>query len=226
MGADRQAAPVARRSRRVGRWARNLTGDLAGSDDFAVLLGAQVQAARDGVVAVLASTGGTPSGGSGQTLSDIELRGDRARAAVVAELTRKLVTPIDREDLFRLSRSVDDVLDNVHDLGRELSLYRTSASGPVAELLDLVLDGLDTLQCAVESAMAGTPGAPSRVLDVKRAASRVRQGYQGALALLFAGELTMEVVKQREVLRRLDVIGLRLGEAADSLADGLIKRHR
>ena len=34
----------------------------------------------------------------------------------------------------------------------------------------------------------------------------------------------MEVLKVREVLRRLDVVGLRIGEATDALSDAAVKR--
>jgi hypothetical protein len=34
----------------------------------------------------------------------------------------------------------------------------------------------------------------------------------------------MAVVRRRELLRRLDVVGLRLNEAADRLSDAAIKR--
>jgi predicted nucleic acid-binding protein len=38
------------------------------------------------------------------------------------------------------------------------------------------------------------------------------------------GELRMGVLKEREALRRLDVVGLRLGEAADALSDAAMKQ--
>jgi uncharacterized protein len=44
-------------------------------------------------------------------------------------------------------------------------------------------------------------------------------------ALLAEGqEVTTEVLRRRELLRRVDVTGLRLAEAADALSDGAVKR--
>jgi hypothetical protein len=43
--------------------------------------------------------------------------------------------------------------------------------------------------------------------------------------LFAADDVTMELIKRRELLRRLDVVGLRLIEAVDALSDGLLKRH-
>jgi hypothetical protein len=45
-----------------------------------------------------------------------------------------------------------------------------------------------------------------------------------ALAKLYAGELSVETLKARDLLRRLDVVGLRLNEAADFLLDASVKR--
>jgi hypothetical protein len=44
------------------------------------------------------------------------------------------------------------------------------------------------------------------------------------MARLLAEPLTSETLRRREVLRRLDIVGLRLSEAADHLATAAIKR--
>lgn len=62
------------------------------------------------------------------------------------------------------------------------------------------------------------------VLGARKEANQVRRMYQEGLASVVDNEITSEVIKRRELLRRLDVVGLRLGEAADALADGIMKR--
>jgi hypothetical protein len=42
--------------------------------------------------------------------------------------------------------------------------------------------------------------------------------------LLHEEEVTMRTLRQRELLRRLDIAGIRLGEAADALTSGALKR--
>ena len=61
-------------------------------------------------------------------------------------------------------------------------------------------------------------------LAARKQAGRVRQLYQAALADLFRAELSTDTLRRRELLRRLDVIGLRLGESADALSDAMLKR--
>ena len=62
-------------------------------------------------------------------------------------------------------------------------------------------------------------------LASKKSANEIRRLYDVELGRLFRGELNMELIKLRELLRRLDVVGLRLNEAADVLSDAAVKRH-
>ncbi|MCJ7706181.1 MAG: DUF47 family protein, partial [Anaerolineales bacterium] len=46
-----------------------------------------------------------------QRVSEIETQADEVRRILIDELNRTFVTPIDREDIFALSMTVDDILD-------------------------------------------------------------------------------------------------------------------
>ncbi len=59
----------------------------------------------------------------------------------------------------------------------------------------------------------------------QKTAGKVRKSYQTSLGKLFQAEsVTVDMLRSRELLRRLDVIGLRLQEATAGLSDGLMKR--
>ena len=156
-------------------------------------------------------------------IAEIEHRGDAMRSELVTRLTGVLVAPIDREDLFRLSRSIDDVVDNLRDFVREWDLYGFKKAGAFVGLLDAAARGIGDLQLAVQ-AVAKDPKDTKTALAAKRSANEIRRLYDSELGRLFRGELAMAVVRRRELLRRLDVVGLRLNEAADRLSDAAIKR--
>jgi hypothetical protein len=61
-------------------------------------------------------------------------------------------------------------------------------------------------------------------LAAHKRAGRVRHLYGIGLAEILSGEITGPVFKSRELLRRLDVVGLRMAECADALADAMLKR--
>lgn len=156
------------------------------------------------------------------SMADIEHEGDDARAEVIRVMLSKVTTPLDREDLFRASRSIDDVLDNTRDFVREMAMWRARGGDRSSEALRHIAASLEELKKGIAS---GQPrDVRTHCIAARKEAGQVRRAYQEGLKELFAGELTMETLKTRELFRRLDVIGLRLGEAADALLDGLIKR--
>jgi uncharacterized protein Yka (UPF0111/DUF47 family) len=164
-------------------------------------------------------------GAAHEQIAEIEHRGDLLRAELVARLAGVLVAPIDREDLFRLSRSIDDVLDNLRDFVREWDLYEIESASGFLDLLDSTERGVADLKLAVQTIARDPKETSQAALLSKKSANEIRRLYDVELGRLFSGELTMEVLKCRELLRRLDVVGLRLNEAADVLSDAAVK-HR
>ena len=156
-------------------------------------------------------------------ITAIEHRGDTMRSELVTRLTGVLVAPIDREDLFRLSRSIDDVVDNLRDFVRQWDLYGPGKAEAFVGLLDAVARAIDDLQSALQ-AIAEDPKDIKAAMATRRSTNAIRRLYDIELGRLFRGEPTMEVVQRRELLRRLDIVGLRINEAADRLSDAAIKR--
>ncbi len=201
--------------------------DLAGgsSHAFAGLLTAQLDATQEAAQLGREVVAGRVSAGAAQAqMQEIEHRGDDFRVQLTAALSTSLVTPIDREDLYRVSRSIDDVLDNLRDFLREWDLFGLTEGGAMEPLLDAVAQAIGRLR----EAAGALDGPPERVTalaqESHRAETEIRRLYEQQLARLFRGEVTMDVLKTRDLLRRIDVVGLRLGEAADALSDGAVKR--
>src|SRR5699024_11684626 len=70
----------------------------------------QIRAAHDGAGIAAQMVDGMSTATARHEIATIEKRGDSERATLVTGLASTLVTPLDREDLFRLSRSIDNVL--------------------------------------------------------------------------------------------------------------------
>src|SRR6266513_3139013 len=73
-------------------------------------------------------------------LQEIEHRGDEMTHGIITALNQTFITPFDREDIHRLTSSLDDVLDYVNSAGMRLRLYRIDSPPPVAaELAGLIV---------------------------------------------------------------------------------------
>lgn len=205
----------------------DLLRDLSGRGDhvFAGLIRDQLATAIDGArLAGELVSGELPAAEARRLVAEIEHTGDDRRALLVRRLRRSVSSPIDREDLFRLSRSIDDVLDAVRDFIREAALFRTGAEPFCVPVLAALIRGLVELGEAVLLLPAAPRAAAEHALLAKK--QGLRTEYQHAVSALLDEPLTATTLKSTLLLGRLDTAGAHLASAADALADGVVKRFQ
>jgi uncharacterized protein Yka (UPF0111/DUF47 family) len=154
----------------------------------------------------------------------VEKRGDERRAELVEMLSQTLTTPIDREDMFRLSRAIDDILNSLRDFVRESDLYDVGDQSRLSPALEDVVEGISELQAAVRMMAQHPDGVVEHALAARKAGNAVCRKYQYEVAYLFRDEMSAMAMKSRELTRRLDIAGERISEASDTLADAVMKR--
>jgi predicted phosphate transport protein (TIGR00153 family) len=67
-------------------------------------------------------------------IRDLEHEGDRLTYEVVDLLNRTFVTPIDRDDLYRLASAIDDVCDHVEEAADDIDAYEVRSVPEKARL--------------------------------------------------------------------------------------------
>jgi uncharacterized protein Yka (UPF0111/DUF47 family) len=223
----RGEGPLLPEGSRAVRRLRRIRDLMTGRMDSALtdaLLG-QLQATKQGAWLAMAMIGGEVGRtGAHERMRSIEHLGDEKRAHLIEELKTALVTPIDREDLFRLSRSIDDVLDSLRDFVRESHLYRVPEQIRFPPLLDQVIVGIDALENAVRDLASRPSVVVHDALEAKKAGGAIRRMYQYEISRIFSGEVTADALKERELVRRLEIVGVAIGDAADAITDGAMKR--
>ncbi len=209
--------------RRLRRIRDLMTGRMDGALRQALI--GQLEATKEGAWLAMAMIGGdTGRTDAHARMRAIEHRGDTERARLAGELSGSLVTPIDREDLYRLSRSIDDVLDSLRDFVRESHLYRVRDQRRFVPMLDQAIVGIEALEIAVGDLASRSSAVARNALEAKKAAGTLRRMYQYEIARIFSAEISSEAMKERELVRRLEIVGRAIGEAADAIADGAMKR--
>jgi hypothetical protein len=222
--------PVQRnRLTRLARLIPNVLLSLSGRGNarFITELVAQVDAAITGATLTRQLVSGElKSALVVEQMRVIEHAGDAARARLVADLRASFVTPLDREDLFRLSRSLDDILDELRDFVRAWDMFKMRESAIVEPMVDAICNALADLRGVIAEIDKSTnPAVVGRATyGAKWSGHAIRKTYDVQLAALYSRPLTMETLKIDRCLRRLDVVGIRFAEATDHLADALVKR--
>lgn len=159
-------------------------------------------------------------------MSEIEHRGDLLRSSLVAELARTLVTPLDREDIYRFSRSIDDLLDELRDFVREWNLLQEADPQPLLHVLTELNAAIASTALVVRSLQGpkNLESGSAQLLEALRSANRVRTVHEDEITTLFTGRVTMKLLRERELLHRLDTIGMHLVQGLNTIADSFVKR--
>ena len=156
-----------------------------------------------------------------------EKEADEARRIFIDELNRTFITPFDREDLFTLSRTIDDVLDYAYSTVSEMEILKVEPTTYMQRMASLLRDAAYELLMAVER-IENHPGVSNEHAQrAKALENRVEGVYREALADLFSGaedlQHVVKMLKMREVYRHLSNAADRGDEAANVIADIVVK---
>jgi hypothetical protein len=156
-----------------------------------------------------------------------EKEADEVRRILIFELNKTFITPFDREDIFALSRTIDDVLDYAYSTLNEMEVLKVRPTPFMQRIASLLRDAAFELLQAVDRLEAHPGVANEHAQRAKALENRIEDVYREALADLFSGvEDTKHIVKmlkQREVYRHLSNAADRGDEAANVIADIVVK---
>jgi len=156
-----------------------------------------------------------------------EKEADEVRRILIFELNKTFITPFDREDIFALSRTIDDVLDYAYSTLNEMEVLKVRPTPFMQRIASLLRDAAYELLQAVDRLEAHPGVANEHAQRAKALENRIEDVYREALADLFSGaEDTKHIVKmlkQREVYRHLSNAADRGDEAANVIADIVVK---
>lgn len=160
---------------------------------------------------------------SREKMRSIEHRGDDARIDLAERVNDALSVPLEREDLIRASRALDDVTDTMRDLVRQTAKWEVI---PGAWSRDALVGGQASLNALAEAVqVTGEESSRTACLAARFHAGRLRRRYQSGMTRVFSEEFSIETLKRVEVLRRIDDTAVLLIGASDALIDGLVKRY-
>ena len=158
-------------------------------------------------------------------LKEIEREGDAARRILIDELLHTYATPFDREDLFGLSRAIDDILDAANETAVELAMYQIGPPAGLIEMAKVLTEGARHISAAVGELLDHPGVAAEHAVRAKRSENRIDGLYHQAVGQLFDSPAEMnQILKSREIYRHLKNSADRIDRAADEISVIVIKR--
>jgi predicted phosphate transport protein (TIGR00153 family) len=155
----------------------------------------------------------------------IESECDHITHHVVERLHKVFITPIDRNDIFRLISKMDDVMDFVEAASQRIALYEVNGNNK--ELWDLAR----VLQSGAERVSEAVSGMrnlkhPELILEkcveINRLENEADVQLRGAIAKLFKEEKDpIQVIKWKEIFELLETATDRCEDVAN-IIEGVV----
>ena len=159
-----------------------------------------------------------------ERIRDLEHAGDAITHEVVRRLNTTFVTPIDREDIHSLARTLDDVMDAIDAAASLIPLYKIDRIRPGArELAKVISTSADEVRRALE-ALEKRSGVLERAVEINRLENEADRIHQRAVGQLFDEERDpVVIIKWKEILDLLEDATDRCEDVANLLENVVVK---
>jgi len=153
-----------------------------------------------------------------------EHRADDKKRELRGALTEAFSTPLEPEDIFELSRGLDDVLNSAKNIVGEAEAMHAPPDGATAEMAEELANGTRRLAEAfalfAEEDRTGATAAADRAVKDQR---HLQHSYREAMSALIENENLREVASRREIYRRLARTGDQLAGVAERVWYSVLK---
>ena len=158
-------------------------------------------------------------------IKEVEHKCDFLTHEIIQRLNRTFVTPLDREDIYSLARSMDDVMDAIDASATILKLYHIDTVRPGArELARLVSDSTVQLVHATK-ALERRKGVAECAVEINRLENEADRAHQAAVQALFQDERdAVVIIKWKEIFDFLEQATDRCEDVANVL-EGVVVKH-
>lgn len=200
---------------------------LPRNDDFFLFLEKQAKVAHLGAQAFAKFVPGASIAEINAAVQKEEHAGDAVVHELEEALQKTFVTPIDREDIQRLSTELDDILDLLNSAARSCELYGVnSPTEPMTKLIGILVDCTRQLEAALPLLRAHDyTGVMATSRAIRQEEKKADTIYRAAISALFheEGKDVKDLIRELAVLEHLEHAVDRCERVAHTLANLAVK---
>lgn len=158
-------------------------------------------------------------------IKEVEHKCDFLTHEIIQRLHRTFVTPLDREDIHTLARSLDDVMDAIDDSAAIVRLYQIAVvRGEARELTRIIMASADQVVKAMK-ALERRKGVAEPAVEINRLENEADRTHQRAVGRLFDEERDpIMIIKWKEIFDFLEEATDRCEDVANVL-EGVVVKH-
>lgn len=158
-------------------------------------------------------------------IKEIEHKCDFLTHEIIQRLHRTFVTPLDREDIHALARSLDDVMDAIDASAGIVRLYQiTRVRQEARDLARIIMASVEQVVQAMK-ALERRKGVAEPAVEINRLENEADRAHQNAVRHLFEEERDpIQIMKWKEILDFLEQATDRCEDVANVL-EGVVIKH-
>jgi predicted phosphate transport protein (TIGR00153 family) len=166
-----------------------------------------------------------PDWGKAAEINEVEHKCDFITHEIIQRLNRTFVTPLDREDIFALARSLDDIMDAIDASATLIKLYRLeSVRSGARELASIITTCTKQVRLALDCLEKSKEGVITHSIEINRLENEADRAHQTAVSQLFDDEKDpLMVIKWKETLDFLEDATDRCEDVANVLEGVVVK---
>jgi predicted phosphate transport protein (TIGR00153 family) len=154
-----------------------------------------------------------------------EQEGDRITHDIIHRLNATSVTPIDREDIYALASSLDDIVDYAEEVADYLGLYQVEAPMQQAQEMTRILREACGFVDDALSRLRGMRDLNQYFIEINRLENDGDRVVREAIASLFVGGIDPTlIIRWKDLFERLEQ-SIDSCESAANILEGIQVKH-
>jgi uncharacterized protein len=158
-----------------------------------------------------------------ELVGEIEKAADLKRRILLEELDKTFITPFEREDIYTLSKAIDDIIDYGESTLEEMKVFKLGPTDELNEMVDIILELTWAICSAVDHLENNRNISSEYAVKAKALENKIEDLYRNLLAKLFDNENITYVLKMREIYRHISNCADKGDLAADVIGHIIIK---
>lgn len=159
-------------------------------------------------------------------IKDIEHKGDELVHTIATALSKTFVTPIDQEDISKLTSRLDDILDYIEAASHRIWSYEIKAIPPdMVKLTEVIVKGSKEVNHAVKDLrnFKKKNEILNHCIEINRLENTGDDITHVAVAGLFKKYDAVDIIKLKEIYEYLEEATDKCEDAADVIKDVFMK---
>lgn len=158
-------------------------------------------------------------------IESCEKQADQVRKNLINYVETSFITPLDRHDIFAVSRSIDDITDKLKDLKDFLMFFNYQPTDEQQEMAHIIQQSISNIEAAVsEWSRQDKCNFWEYLVKTKKNENEIKRMFWKTIYDLDdEAVITKDIIILREFSRDLNDLANKTGKTADKLSDMKIK---